>query len=69
MRYTGEAVLLGDALLEVAAKTFADFYYRAAFAADEVMVMAVVILAEKFKARSPIAKIKAFHHRHFLQQT
>ena len=69
VRYAGEPVFPGDALLEVSGKAFADFHHDAAFAADEVMMMAIVVLLEQFKARGAVAKIEALHHRHFFKQT
>ena len=69
VRYVGEAVFPGDTLLEVPRKAFADFHHGAAFAADEVMMMAIVVLPEQFKACGAITKIEALHHRHFFKQT
>ena len=69
VRYAGEAVFLGDTLLEVPGKAFSDFHHGAAFAANKVMMMTIVVLTEQFKARGAIAKIEALHHRHFFKQT
>jgi len=67
MGYAGKAVLAGDAAFEVAGKAFANLDHRAAFAADEVMMVAIIVLPEQFKACSAVAKIEAFYHGHFLQ--
>ena len=67
--YVSEAVFLGDTLLEVPRKAFADFHHGAAFAANKVMMMAIVILPEQFKARCTVAKIEALYHCHFFKQT
>ena len=69
VRYVGEAVFPGDTLLEVSGKAFADFHHGAAFAANKVMMMTIVVMTEQFKARGAIAKIEALHHRHFFKQT
>lgn len=69
VRYVGEAVFPGDTLLEDFGKAFTDFHHGGAFAANKVMMVAIVILPEQFKARSSVAKIEAFHHCHFFKQT
>ena len=67
--YVGEAVFPGDTLLKNFGKAFTDFHHGTAFVANKMMMMTIVVFAKKFKARSAIAKIEAFHHRHFFQQT
>ena len=69
MGHAGKAVHAADAAFEVAGKAFANLDHRAAFAADEVMMMAIVVLPEQFKARGAVAKIEALHHCHFFEQT
>ena len=65
VRHVGEVVFQSDALLEYFGKAFTDFRHGDAFAANKVMVMAILILLEQFKARGDGAKIEAYHHRHF----
>lgn len=65
--YVSEAVFLGDTLLEVPRKAFADFHHGAAFVANKVMMMTIVVFTEQFKARGAVAKIEALHHRHFFK--
>ena len=67
--YVGEAVFPGDTLLENFGKAFTDFHHGGAFAANKVMMVAIVILPEQFKARCAVAKIEALHHCHFFKQT
>ena len=69
VRYVGEAVFPGDTLLENFGKAFPDFHHGGAFAANKVMMVAIVILPEQFKARGAVAKIEALHHRHSFKQT
>ena len=69
IRTQSEEFQPGDTLLEVSGKAFADFHHGAAFEANKVMMMTIVVLTEQFKARGAIAKIEALHHRHFFKQT
>lgn len=69
VRHAGEAVFLSDTLLEYFGKAFTDFHHGGAFAANKVMMVAIVILPEQFKARCAVAKIEALHHCHFFKQT
>ena len=59
----------GQAFFEFIRKALTNLNHRAAFAANKMVVMAIVILAKQLKARSAIAKIKSFHQRNPFQQT
>jgi hypothetical protein len=63
-----EAVSGGDSFLNFLRKTFLDLHDFRALRADQVMMVAVVVFANKFEPRGPVAKIKPLHHAHFLQQ-
>jgi hypothetical protein len=58
----------GDARFDSARKTLVDFNYFRAACADQMMVMAVVAVANKLESRRAIAEIKPLHHAHFLKQ-
>lgn len=68
VRHGLEAVCRRDALLDLAGKTFGDFHDFRAARADEMMMVAVVALADEFKPRRAIPKIKTLHHPHLFEQ-
>jgi hypothetical protein len=57
-----------DSFFNFFGKAFFNFHDFRTFCANKMMVMAVVIFADEFKARRAIAKIKPFHHSHFFKQ-
>jgi hypothetical protein len=63
-----EAVCSGDARFDFARKTFVNFNHFRAARADQMMVMPVIALADKLESRRAVAKVKPFHHAHFLKQ-
>ena len=69
MRHGLEAVADGDALFQFAGKTFLKLNHLRTSRADEVMVMAVVAVAEHFVTRPAVAEIESLHDADFLQQS
>jgi hypothetical protein len=63
-----EAVCSGDARFDFARKTFVNFNHFRAARADQMMVMPVIAFADEFESRRAVAKVKPFHHAHFLKQ-
>jgi hypothetical protein len=63
-----ETVLSGDPFLNFLREAFFNLHDLRTFGADQVMVMAVVILADEFKPRRAVAEIKPLYHPHLLQQ-
>jgi len=63
-----EFVFVGNALLNFRRKTFVNLDHFRAFCADQVMVMAVVALADQLEPRRPVAEIIPLDHVHLLEQ-
>ena len=63
-----EAVFGGDSFFNFSEKTFLNLHDLRAFGADQMMMMAVIVFPNQFKARRAVAKIKPLDHAHFLQQ-
>jgi hypothetical protein len=63
-----EPVLGGNPFLNFLREAFFNLHDFRTFRADQMMVMAVIILADKFEPRRAVAEIKPLHHSHFLQQ-
>jgi hypothetical protein len=63
-----EAVLSGNTRLNFTEKTLVNLDDLRAPRANQMVVMAVVALADEFKPRRAVAKIKPFYHAHLLQQ-
>src|SRR5271155_23631 len=68
VRHGLKTVCRGDAFLDFGGKTFLDLHNLRAARADQMMVMAVVALADEFKPRRAVAEIKPLHHPHFFKQ-
>jgi hypothetical protein len=64
----GETVRGGEARFNFPQEAFLDFHHRGAARAYEMMVMAVVTLANQFKPRRAVAKINPFDHVHPFEQ-
>ena len=63
-----KAVRGGNARFNLAWETFCNFDHFRAARANQMMVMAVVALADQFKPRRAVAEIKPLHHPHFFEQ-
>ena len=63
-----ELVSGGNAPLNFFRKAFVNLDDFRTFRANQMMVMAVVALADEFKPRRAVAEIKPFDHAHFFEQ-
>ena len=63
-----ELVFGGDAPLNFGRKAFVNLDDSRTFRANQMMVMAVVVLANQFKPRCAVAEVKPFDHAHSFEQ-
>src|SRR5262245_50118382 len=61
-------IAAGNAVFQLCHRAFINLHYLGAPSADQMVMMAVVAIAQQFKARQPLTEIKALHQAHTLEQ-
>ena len=68
MRHAGVAVVARDFVFQGTGKAVVDFHHFGATAADQMMVMPVVVASDQFVTSDTIAQIKPLDHAKAFQQ-
>ncbi len=63
-----EAVFPGDLAFDFFREAIVNLDDLRALCANQMMVMAIIALADQFKPRRAVAEIKPLHHPHFFKQ-